>query len=514
MSQILFSKKDLKFIEEKKIPIAQIQAQINYFRKGFPPIFLIEAATSSRGLRILSETESKHYAELYDRSVKDLQVIKFVPASGAASRMFKHLFEFVNDPESIDLDSEKYSEVIEFIEGLDKLALKSDLQSVMIKRGEDLKNMISEDKYRDIVEAVLMEDGLNYGQLPKGLLSFHRYEKEDRTPVEEHLVEAAAYCRNEEGKAMLHFTVSDEHLDGFIDLLSRKQSSYEERLGVTFQIDFSIQRSFTDTIAVDLDNNPFRDENGALLFRPGGHGALLANLNELNADLIFIKNIDNIAPDRLKPTTFLYKKALAGILLECQEQIFSLLRQLHKGADKALLYEAEQLLGNVLNLHPPIDFHEKMSEDEKLDYLRSKLNRPVRVCGMVKNEGEPGGGPFWSRNPDGSVSLQVVEGSQIDFNDHEQAEIVKYSSHFNPVDLVCGTRDYKGNPFDLQNFTDPDTGFISIKSLDGRSLKAQELPGLWNGAMGDWNTVFVEVPIETFNPVKTINDLLRSQHLT
>jgi hypothetical protein len=507
-----FSKKDLKFIAEKKIPVERIQSQIAYFRNGFPPVDLVAAAIPGRGIECPSPEDIRQYASIYEEALNDLKIIKFVPASGAASRMFKSLFEFVNEPGPFD--PEQHHAVDDFIRGLDKLALKSELQTLFADRGQDLESLVSGKQYREIVEAVLLEGGLNYGQLPKGLIRFHRYKDENRTPVEEHLVEGAAYCRNSQERVNLHFTVSDEHLDGFIDLLDQKQKIYEERAGARYQIDFSIQRSFTDTIAVDMENNPFRDEQGKLLFRPGGHGALLTNLNELDADLIFIKNIDNIAPDRLKPKTFLYKKALAGILLELREKIFSFLKSFEeKGEDRALMSEAEDFLQRGLNIQAPGDYSRAMDPGERLDYILTKLNRPIRVCGMVRNEGEPGGGPFWARNRDGSISLQVVETSQINFDDEGQKDIAASATHFNPVDLVCGIRDYQGNIFDLQRYTDPDTGFISVKSWDGRSLKAQELPGLWNGGMADWITLFVEVPIETFNPVKTINDLLRPQHI-
>ena len=515
MSELKLSKKDLKFIGEKSIRLEALENQIQNFRKGFSPIFLEAAATPGNGIICLSGEETDHYAGIFEKAIHDLKVIKFVPASGAASRMFKNLFEFVNesDPGSFDLD--RHPAVNEFIQGLDKLALTSDLQEVLLSRGKDLESLVSGNEYREIVEAVLLEGGLNYAQLPKGLIRFHRYGQENRTSAEEHLVEGAAYCNGKDGVVRIHYTVSDEHLDRFIDLLDQKKSGYEERFKVSYQIDFSIQRSFTDTIAVDMENNPFRDVNGKLLFRPGGHGALLTNLNELDGDLVFIKNIDNIAPDRMKPVTFLYKKALAGILLDYQQRAFELLKKIDRGeGNESLLDEAGLILRGQLNKPQQNDKGSNKSLEKRLENVRSKLDRPFRVCGMVKNEGEPGGGPFWTRNRDGSVSLQVVETSQVDFNDPGQAEIVKSATHFNPVDLVCATKNYRGEPFDLHKFVDPETGFISVKSQDGRSLKAQELPGLWNGAMADWNTLFVEVPIETFNPVKTINDLLRPQHIT
>lgn len=513
MSEIKFSRKDLKLIKEKKIPLESIRAQINYFIKGFPYVSLAGAATPVNGITRLSEEEKNRYTKIFEQSAGNLKIIKFIPSSGAASRMFKHLFEFVNESGREPIDPVRHPDVSEFIAGLDKLALADDLETVLLSNGTNLEELISKGRYREIVEAVLLEGGLNYGQLPKGLIRFHRYGQEKRTPVEEHLVEGASYCIGVDGAAMLHFTVSAEHLDGFIDLLNRRQKEYEQRLGVRYEIDFSIQQTFTDTIAVDLDNQPFRDENGNLLFRPGGHGALLANLNELPADIIFIKNIDNIVPDRLKPITFLYKKILGGILIEIRDKAFSLLERSEREIDENLLSEAEDFLRCRLNVMPPGEHPAVSGTGSRISYARKMLNRPIRVCGMVMNEGEPGGGPFWTRKPDGSISLQIVEASQIDREDPGQQEIVRSSTHFNPVDLVCSIRDHKGKTFDLQEYTDPDTGFISIKSQDGRSLKAQELPGLWNGGMAGWNTVFVEVPSETFNPVKTINDLLRPQHI-
>ena len=511
MSNLEFSKEDLAFIGEKGIPVETIETQVENFRNGFPPMELVAAATPGNGIMCHSEKDIRGLAERYEKLRKDLQVIKFVPASGAASRMFKKLFEFIN--EKGPSDPVNHPAVLEFIDGLEKLALTPDLQQVLIRRGTRLEALLTGKDYRSIVETVLLEGGLNYGQLPKGLIRFHRYEQEYRTSVEEHLVEGATYGRGADGKVMLHFTVSSEHLDGFIDLLGQKQSAYEERFDVSYQIDFSIQRSFTDTISVDMKNVPFRDPGGKLLFRPGGHGALLANLNELDAELVFIKNIDNVSPDRLKPVTFLYKKALAGVLLEYRQKIFGLLRDFENAEiSDRLISDAETLLGAELNNKPFPDYN-TLSREDRIDYLRRKLNRPLRVCGMVRNEGEPGGGPFWARNSDGSVSLQVVEASQINLKDPVQAEIVASSTHFNPVDLVCSIRNHKGEPFNLNRFIDPYTGFISKKSRDGRNLKAQELPGLWNGSMADWNTIFVEVPIETFNPVKTINDLLRPQHI-
>ncbi|MFC2115720.1 DUF4301 family protein [Bacteroidota bacterium] len=502
---------DIDHIREKNISLETIEVQLENFRNGFPPISLVAPAIEGNGIIRLSREECMTYAGKYKNIQGKLHSVKFIPASGAASRMFKSLFEYLNEEEGISGEGNVDPVVTEFVGGLDKLALTEDLKESLRKGGKDLWELVAGGEFKEIIRRVLVGNGLNYGQLPKGLIKFHKYPDECRTPAEEHLVEGAEYCQGAGGLVNLHLTVSPEHLDLFIDHINQKQSQYEKRFGVRYNIEFSLQRSFTDTIAVDLQNQPFRDTDGSILFRPGGHGALLTNLNEIDADLIFIKNIDNVCPDHMKPTTYLYKKALAGILLEYQQKAFQYLKLLD--SDKAFSPdEIEDFLENQLGLRlsePDKD----LKGDGKVDLLKQKLNRPIRVCGMVRNEGEPGGGPFWARNQDGSVSLQIVESSQINFDDPVQSGMVDNATHFNPVDLVCATRDYKGNSYNLNKFTDPSTGMISGKSRDGKSLKAQELPGLWNGAMSDWNTLFIEVPLETFNPVKTINDLLRPEHL-
>jgi hypothetical protein len=381
----------------------------------------------------------------------------------------------------------------------------------MLAAGIDIDTCIHTHEYNSIIDFLLLEKGLNYAALPKGLLKFHKYNNTSRTAFEEHFVEAADYSSDIHGEASIHFTLSPEHIYKFKNLIQHTIEGYEQNLNVRFNITYSIQKPGTDTIAVDLNNQPFCESDGSLLFRPGGHGALLENLNELNGDIIFIKNIDNIVPDRLKEETYKYKKAIGGLLVEFQEEVWKYLRLLEAGnVHEDLLDEIIQFTNDQLNI--PLAFSASLSNDEKVKILFSKFNRPIRVCGMVKNEGEPGGGPFWTKNSNGELSLQIVESSQIDMDNTEQKNIFKSSTHFNPVDLVCGVKDYKGFNFNLLNYTDPATGFISIKSKDGRELKALELPGLWNGAMADWITIFVEVPIITFNPVKTVNDLLREEH--
>jgi len=363
---------------------------------------------------------------------------------------------------------------------------------------------------------ILTSKGLNYGNLPKALLKFHIYPDGNRAAIEEHLVEAALYTRDSSSMCRVHFTISEEHQKAIKDYVAQVTKGYERVYNVKYVITLSTQKSSTNTIAVDLENCPFRDQEGRLVFRPGGHGALLENLNSIDGDMIFLKNIDNVVPDRLKKPTIDYKKALAGILLKHQEKLFFYQKELNEkhpvALDSAFLAAAAGFLENTLNTKPESN-HYYTEKEQLYFYLKEKYNRPLRVCGMVKNEGEPGGGPFWAKNNDGTVSLQVVESSQIDPNSVQQQNMAKHATHFNPVDLVCAVKNYKGEKFNLTEFTDPATGFISKKSKDGKELKAQELPGLWNGAMSNWNTLFVEVPIETFNPVKTVNDLLREQHL-
>ena len=382
----------------------------------------------------------------------------------------------------------------------------------MAGKGFQIDLFLEEGRFTDIIDSLLSESGLNYASLPKGLLKFHNYEKGSRTSFEEHLVEAALYVANEEKQCRLHFTVSPEHMDKFTSLFEEVRSLYENEKQVTFQVSFSVQKASTDTIAVDLDNKPFRDENGMLLFRPGGHGALIENVNDLKGDIVFIKNIDNVVPDRLKAETILWKKVLGGCLVTLQKQIHEYMERLFLGnADERFMDNIMNFMKEVLSIECPESVLSDTLE-EKMKFCVHKLNRPVRICGMVKNVGEPGGGPFWVRDESGAISPQIVESVQINPGSSEQQAILASSTHFNPVDLVCGVRDWQGEPFDLHQFVDEKAIFISQKSKDGKSLQALEHPGLWNGAMARWITLFVEVPIITFNPVKTVNDLLRQEH--
>ncbi|MBX2841095.1 MAG: DUF4301 family protein [Flammeovirgaceae bacterium] len=514
----MFSEKELDQFTEQGIEISVIKSQIENFRKGFPFLNAVKAATLEDGIIALSEGDIIEKGELYDQLSEELEVLKFVPASGAASRMFKALFAFVDSYSGSEEDYEKHfsdkgaNSIFTFFKRLDDFAFYNDLKKYFEDKGESLEQLHLHKEFVKILEALLNEDGLNYGGLPKGLLKFHKHGDGPRTPFEEHLVEGANYCKDFKGRVNLHFTVSPEHERKFIEKVKEVVSAYEKAFSTNFDISFSQQKNSTDTIAVDMENSPFKEEDGSILFRPGGHGALIENLNELDADVIFIKNIDNVVPDRLKDTTYLYKKALGGVLLKYQQKTFEYLKLIEaKKVDSSKLSEIISFVEKKLCILPPEGFSNK-SDKVKSDYLKSKLNRPIRVCGMVKNEGEPGGGPFWVENSDGTTSLQIVESAQLDMDDEAQKAIAMGATHFNPVDLVCGVKDYKGDKFDLLKFRDTTTGFISYKSKNGKELKAQELPGLWNGAMAFWNTIFLEVPIITFNPVKTVNDLLRDEH--
>lgn len=512
----MFTAADQEQIGARGSNLSEILNQISHFRKGFPFLKIVEAAGIGSGITRLSEKECTRLVTLYETKLgKGIVPVKFVPASGAASRMFQSLFSFqeealTNDEAELLLGKEQHNNVRQFFDQLSKFAF---YPSVLEKLGT-LLDAEGKMKYVEILRTVLSPEGLNYGFLPKGLLDFHQYsDTSSRTPAEEHLVEGALYGTDARGTVRIHFTVSPEHLPFFKNKCETAAVVFGKRYEVQYDISFSEQKPSTDTIAVDENNEPFRTAEGKLFFRPGGHGALLENLNDLQADLIFVKNIDNVVPDRLKDETIKYKKALAGLLLEYQLQIFNYLHLLENPAQLAetQIEEMLQYLERELSTLPAVNAH-LTDKQSRINYLFVKLNRPIRMCGMVKNEGEPGGGPFWAINPDGTTTLQVVESSQIDLKNPGQAAIAVRSTHFNPVDLVCGIRNYKGEKFSLPDFRDPETGFISSKSKDGKQLKAQELPGLWNGAMSDWITFFVEVPPITFNPVKTVNDLLRAEH--
>lgn len=512
-----FSEKDLALFRSKGISTETIHDQIDSFKRGFPFADLVKPARPADGMEVLPEDVIDRHVESFERFIQSKKVVKFVPASGAASRMFKALYEFLEQAgdgnQQVLLEKDKgFNAPWTFISRLSSFAFYDDLKQVMEDAGTSLEKALASRDYALVIESLVHEKGLGYGSLPKGLLRFHAYPDGSRVALEEHLVEAANYATSANGTAYVHFTVSPEHLERFRKKVEEVKKHYENLFGIVYDISFSIQKPSTDTLAVDMNNAPFREKDGSILFRPGGHGALIENLGELEGDLVFIKNIDNVVPDRLKPETTRYKKALGGMLFYLQDRCFNYLKALEAGGvTEVYLDEIREFAKQELKVIFP-DEYKNYGTHEKLAFLKARLNRPIRVCGMVKNEGEPGGGPFWIRDSKGSVSLQVVESSQMDQGNAAQMQHVKEATHFNPVDLVCGTRDFRGKPFDLHRFIDPETGFISQKSKDGKELKALELPGLWNGAMADWITIFVEVPIVTFNPVKTVNDLLRSQH--
>lgn len=505
----MLTQDDKALLSKKGISEEQIVAQLDCFKKGFPFLKLEAAASVGNGIVSPDACALKNYVQAWEDYKKEGHVImKFVPASGAASRMFKNLFEFLgsdNDVPTTDFEKKFFAEIEHF-------AFFDDLNEACLKNtGKGIHQLIAANDYKSVVSNLLESAGLNYGSLPKGLLKFHKYEDGARTPLEEHLVEGALYASSEGDKVNVHFTVSPEHRALFEKLVTEKSAEYTRKYNVIYNVSFSEQKPSTDTVAADMENLPFRDEKGRLVFRPGGHGALIENLNDLNADIVFIKNIDNVVPDRLKADTVTYKQLIAGVLVTLQKKAFDYIRLIDSG--KYTHQQIEEIIRFVQQdlccRNPKI---KDLEDGDLVLYLKSKLNRPMRVCGMVKNVGEPGGGPFLAYNADGTVSLQILESSQIDMNDPEKKAMFEKGTHFNPVDLVCALRDYKGNNFDLLKYVDKATGFISYKSKNGKDLKALELPGLWNGSMSDWNTVFVEVPLTTFNPVKTVNDLLREQH--
>ena len=504
----MLTQQDLKQLAQKGISEQQIETQLGQFKTGFPFLKLEAAAAIGRGIVAPNSDEGRKYVEAWQQyKAAGRKVVKFVPASGAASRMFKDMFAFVDaDYDKPTTDFEK-----KYFDNIQNFAFYDELDAACQKNeGKGIKALIAEGNFKAVAANMLKAEGLNYGQLPKGLLLFHNYPEGPRTPMEEHLVEGALYAATN-GEAHVHFTVSHEHMELFKQKVAQKADFYAQKYGIHYDISFSEQKPSTDTVAANPDGTPFRNSDGSLLFRPGGHGALIENLNEIEADVVFVKNIDNVVPDRLKGDTVLWKQIIAGVLVTLQQKAFDYLRLLDTGK-----YSHDQIEEMIRFVQQDLccrkaDIKE-LEDADLVIYLREKLNRPMRVCGVVKNVGEPGGGPFLTYNQDGTVSLQILESSQIDKSNKVYMDMFTKGTHFNPVDLVCAVKDYKGQAFDLPKYVDPTTGFISQKSKSGKELQALELPGLWNGAMSNWNTVFVEVPLSTFNPVKTVNDLLREQH--
>jgi hypothetical protein len=508
LSKSIFTHSDVRQIEKEGLSVNQVLAQIELFKQGAFPVRLNRPCTLNDGIVAIPEGNLNTITALYETEVQKGRMLKFVPASGAASRMFKDWYKCFEEG---GFKSQEAGAA--FISSVGKYAFFKDLRDTISRKGEDITRLIEAKRVSEILEYVLTSKGLNYGNLPKALLKFHVYPDGNRTALEEHLVEAALYVKDAHNVCRLHYTVSEEHQKQVEEYLLRIKESYEKYYNVKYEIILSCQKSSTNTVAVDLDNRPFHDQKGRLVFRPGGHGALLENLNSIDGDIIFLKNIDNVVSDRLKPATILYKKVLGGYLIFLQNEIFRYLRTLvQEDPDEEMIAEIGLYCEKMLHIVFPPGF-QHLSLREKRSFIFTTLNRPIRVCGMVKNEGEPGGGPFWVNEEDGTQSLQIIEESQIDLCDKEQKAIWKAATHFNPVDLVCGVKDYCTRKFNLLEYVNEKAYFISQKSEKGRDLRALELPGLWNGSMAAWNTIFVEVPIDTFNPVKTVYDLLRPQHL-
>lgn len=495
----------------------QVDEQLKHFQHGFDYIRLHEAAAVDNGIKKLEEEDINRLISLFQEKQKTLSLVKMVPASGSATRMFKTLNAFAASYTGSDDDYLAFRQhkepgtIYSFFQKLKEYPFFAHLQEVLYRDRLDIDKLLWKNQFQVILEYLLGEKGLNYNDTPKGLVDFHIYQDHIRTAFEEHLVEGAAYCHD--GKsAHLHFTVSPEYLSRFKRMLKRVQKSYEKKLNISFKVSFSVQKPSSDTVSLTSEGELLRDREGKIVFRPGGHGALIYNLNDLKEEIIFIKNIDNVAPDRYKEETIRYKQLLGGILIEVRERVFDYLNRLNKrDAPDELLDEIEIYLYKNLGYRPQEGL---VHPDRKarIAYLKKRLDRPIRVCGMVKNEGEPGGGPFWVGTPGGGYRLMIIESAQIDPQDKAQKKIFNKSTHFNPVDIVCSTYNYKGKKFDLTQFIDPTQGFITTKSFEGKEIRVQELPGLWNGAMAKWNTLFVEVPLATFTPVKTVFDLLRFEH--
>ncbi len=521
MDELSLSDADRAQLSGMGISEAQVQQQLQIFATASSFLTLSRSTRVDDGIRRIPPEQFPHYLQMHEKASREGRFQKFVPASGAATRMFQSLLQIYYVPQYLECD-ELYLRVeqgvaiacdfLRFLDSIRCFPFLDDLELCMSRDGLTLKQLMDQGRFRLLLDYFLMGRGLNYATFPKGLIKFHQYPSECRTAFEEHLVEAIHYALNRDKVCNLHFTVSPEHDPRFRSLLEELREEHASRYGVDYVVGFSHQAKSTDTIAVDMENRPFRDLQGRLHFRPGGHGALMENLNRLGGDIVYIKNIDNLVPDRLKDETALWKKILGGYLIELEQKVHDLLRRMEAGGSDDVLKEAGEFARHTLLIDFPDDFS-GWAVEQRRGFLLRKLNRPIRVCGVVLNEGEPGGAPFWVRDRDGALSLQIVEKAQVDVSSPEQRSIWASSSHFNPVDLVCALRDFRGSPFDLARHVDHNAVFISKKSKDGKELRALELPGLWNGSMSDWTTVFIEVPRITFNPVKTVFDLLRPEHL-
>ncbi|WP_298340118.1 DUF4301 family protein [uncultured Algibacter sp.] len=513
----MFTEKDIKQIKSKGMTLEQVNTQVSRLKNGMSFSDLVAAATIGKGIESYDKDETQELINLYDNKKNNLSIVKFVPASGAATRMFKFLFQFLQNFNPSKENVKKYAErkndsLIEtFFKKLEQFPFYNEVELMLQKVSPNYEALSNEDKQMLFVKTMLDADGLNYSFLPKGLLPFHKCETQVKTAFEEHLFESTLYASSN-GKSNLHFTVSEKHHLYFKKQFSAVVEDIENKTNTKFNVSYSYQKEATETVALTQYDKVFRNDDDSILFRPAGHGALLENLNDLDNDLIFIKNIDNIVVANRNIEVSNYKKLLAGALLEAQEKVFSYLNRLDKGDLEDADFKVMALfLRYRLNVPIVADF-ESLTLEGKVSYLREKFDRPIRVCGMVKNQGEPGGGPFWVKDDEGKISLQIVEFAQINFGKKNQQGIVYKATHFNPTDLVCGVKNYKGEKFDLTNFVDPEAAFITTKTQNGVDIQALELPGLWNGSMAYWNSIFVEVPLETFNPVKTVNDLLKPVH--
>ncbi len=512
-----FTEDDKKQILDKGLTVESIYSQIKTFKAGLPFTNIKDAATINNGILKVEDEKIEQYINLFDRKLNNISVVKFVPASGASTRMFKFLFQFLKDfnskNETIEgfIERTNTKELKVFFEGLEKLPFYDEVLYETKSNSSDYKDLSENEKRVAFVKTMLDIKVFNYGSQPKGLLPFHNYKSHITTAFEEHLYESTLYASNN-NKAILHYSISEHHKEKFEKKLREVKAKTKNQTGVVFNVFFSFQKSSTDTLAVTLNNEPFRLGDGSLHFRPSGHGALIENLSAIKADIVFVKNIDNVVVAQHANIVADYKKMLAGILIKIQEQMFKYLNKLDKvGVNESDVLEIAHFLSNKVCTVLTDDFDD-FSLNEKIEYLKEKLNRPIRICGMVKNEGAPGGGPFWVEDTNGNISLQVVESAQINQENKQQKDIINNATHFNPVDLVCGIKNYKGDPFNLLDFVDHNAAFITLKTKDGKDIKALEKPGLWNGSMANWNTLFVEVPQATFNPVKMVNDLLKPQH--
>lgn len=522
VDRLPFTETDLQALAARGVSEKEAVRQLEMFRR--PPTWapLERPCTVGDGIRRLAECEHDALLQAHREAADAGRFTKFVPASGAATRMFRELLHYQCGPgreedwaaieeQSRRPGADRAVALIRFVSGLERFAFFPELERTLATRGEDARALARDGVFQPLLDALLGSEGMDYDDLPKGRLSFHLDGDEARTPFEEHLVEAARYVRRKDGTCRLSFTVSEEHRVEFAVLLERVGPGLAEQLDALWDVGWSHQKPSTDTLAVDSDNNPVRDTDGRLVFRPGGHGALIENIGDLDADLIYIKNIDNVQPEHARETTVLWKKLLGGLLAQTEREAHRLVLALRGTApNTAALADAETFAREMLAIEVPEVA--RAGVQGRRAFLARLLHRPLRVSGVVANTGEPGGGPFWVRDANGDVRAQIVETTQVDPDDKQRQAILRASTHFNPVDLVCAVRDVEGKPFDLSAYIDEDTATVTAKSSAGRDIRALERPGLWNGAMAGWNTIFVEVPLETFTPVKSVLDLLRPEH--